>query len=128
MKIGIRSDNSRKRGFSLVEVLVVIAVIAVIAAIAVPTITRLLDKSEDTTTRRNAQIVAATAGQAQHAGNETIAAAPSKEAAVALVAAGVSGTGSMSHLNFRLALSDKEQTKVLDHLNFQGGLLTVVSP
>jgi prepilin-type N-terminal cleavage/methylation domain-containing protein len=60
--------KSVKKGFSLVEMLVVIAVIGIIAAIAVPNIGRINDAAKDSTYRRNAQNVASVFASAQAAG------------------------------------------------------------
>lgn len=60
--------KSVKKGFSLVEMLVVIAVIGIIAAIAVPNIGRINDAAKDSTYRRNAQNLASVFASAQAAG------------------------------------------------------------
>ncbi|HRQ91044.1 MAG TPA: prepilin-type N-terminal cleavage/methylation domain-containing protein, partial [Bacteroidia bacterium] len=60
--------KSAKKGFSLVEMLVVIAVIGIIAAIAVPNIGKINDSAKDATYRRNAQTIASVFSSAQAAG------------------------------------------------------------
>lgn len=60
--------KSAKKGFSLVEMLVVIAVIGIIAAIAVPNIGNINNSAKDATYRRNAQSIASVYASAQAAG------------------------------------------------------------
>lgn len=59
MKAG-QCRKSDRRGFTLMEVLVVAAIIAVLVAIAIPTVTRSLEKS-----RRAADLADARSGRRQ---------------------------------------------------------------
>ena len=60
--------KTARKGFSLVEMLVVIAVIGVIAAIAIPNIGNVNDSAKEATARRNAQSLASVASAAIAAG------------------------------------------------------------
>lgn len=64
------TKKALKKGFSLVEMLVVIAVIGIIAAIAVPNIGRINDSATDAKARRNAQNLASIFASAQAAGHD----------------------------------------------------------
>ena len=119
---GYRSKRLR-HGFSLVEVLVVIVVIGIISAISIATISSIVGNSEETTARRQAQLLAAMAGQALHAGDMTLTSAATKEEAVALLSAGVTGAGAFENVPFRLQLSAEEQQEVLPFLVLSDGLL-----
>jgi len=116
-------SRGRQRGFSLVEVLVVIAVIAIVSAIAIPTMTRILENSKATTARRNAQLVAGVASQAMHAGNTSLMTAATKEDAVAMVAAGVTGENTFESIQFKLPMSAEDQQAALPYLVYDSGLL-----
>jgi type IV pilus assembly protein PilA len=59
---------SNKKGFSLVELLVVIAVIGVIAAIAIPAMSSIFGESEKARNMRNGQNIASVANAALAAG------------------------------------------------------------
>ena len=121
----VRARFSRSRAFSLVEMLVVIAVIGIVSAIGIPLVHNALGRSDEAAAQRNAQIVAAMAGQALHAGNTTLIDAPTKKAAVELLASGVSGTGNFSNIQFRFVLSPGEQERVSRFLRRVDGLLVV---
>jgi len=61
---------SGRKGFSLVELLVVIAVIAIIAAIAIPNIANITQRASAVKAQRNAQTVVSVATAALAAGYE----------------------------------------------------------
>lgn len=67
------TKKALKKGFSLVEMLVVIAVIGIIAAIAVPNIGRINDAAKDAKNRRNAQNIASVYAAAAAAGYDFLA-------------------------------------------------------
>lgn len=81
-----------KKGFSLVELLVVIAVIGVIAAIAIPAMSGIFGKADSAKTDRNAQNIVSSFNAARAAGNKT-----SYTAATAITAVttspGINGDG-----------------------------------
>lgn len=108
--------------------LVVILVIGVIAAIAVPMISSILGETNEAAALRNAQMLATISGHAQQAGNQTLADAGTKEAAVELLSAGVFGSGSLADVGFRMPLSAEDQAQALPFLKFENGLLRVDSP
>jgi len=55
MKTLIKSKN--KKGFTLVELVIVIAVLAIIAAIAIPTVTNVINTANENTDKANAQTI-----------------------------------------------------------------------
>jgi type IV pilus assembly protein PilA len=59
---------SARKGFSLVELLVVIAVIGIIAAIAIPNISGITGSAQNARDQRNAQNIASVSSAAQAAG------------------------------------------------------------
>jgi prepilin-type N-terminal cleavage/methylation domain-containing protein len=100
---------SKKKGFSLVELLVVIAVIGVIAAIAIPAMTGIFENSRSAKARRNAQNIASTYAAARAAG-----ATFTGSTTAALVAdqlnVGITGQGQFSTTTFQVPLSATERT------------------
>ena len=128
MNINHTNNVRRKRAFSLIEMLTVIAIIGIITGIAVVLISGIRGKSEEATAKRHAQIVAAMAGQALHAGDTQLLEAGSKEAALKLLSIGVTGEGTFEDVVFRLSLSEKEQADTLPYLELRNGLLVVAPP
>ncbi len=84
----VNTHLSSKRGFSLVEMLVVIAVIGIIAAIAVPNIGRINDSAKDATYRRNAQNLASVCASAQAAGLDFVGTSTDEAAIIKKVITG----------------------------------------
>ena len=68
----VATNNNKKSGFSLVEMLVVIAVIGVIAAIAVPNISKINRGARYAKDQRNAQQVASVVSAADAAGYDFV--------------------------------------------------------
>jgi prepilin-type N-terminal cleavage/methylation domain-containing protein len=99
-----------KKGFSLVELLVVIAVIGVIAAIAIPAMSGIFGQSEATRTQRNAQSIVSTFNSARAAGNQATYA---NEAAVTAAICGVApinGGGAFAASTFHCPMGADEIT------------------
>ena len=96
-----------KKGFSLVELLVVIAVIGVIAAIAIPARSGIFGKADSTKTRRNAQNIVGTFNAARAAGNT---ASFTKATAISTITSGtgLGGAGAFAGSNFVVPLTSTE--------------------
>jgi type IV pilus assembly protein PilA len=88
----LRPIKSIRKGFSLVEMLVVIAVIGIIAAIAVPNIGRINESAKEATNRRNAQNIASVFASAQAAGLNFAGTATDKAVIAAAVVTGAKVT------------------------------------
>lgn len=99
-----------KKGFSLVELLVVIAVIGVIAAIAIPAMSGIFGKADSAKTRRNAQNIVSVFNAARAAGSV----APCGDVAAAIGAVttspGITGSGTFLSSNFFVAMDPAEVT------------------
>ena len=90
--------SKAKKGFSLVELLVVIAVIGIIAAIAIPAMSGIFGEATTTTNKRNAQNIAGVVAAARAAGNTTVT---NDAAGVKLITHGtVSGAGAFAGATF----------------------------
>ena len=103
---------SKKKGFSLVELLVVIAVIGVIAAIAIPAMSNVFENSRTAKARRNAQNLASTYAAARAAGavfTSTTAAGVADE-----LNTGVVGSGQFATTTFQVVLDAEEQDAATD--------------
>lgn len=94
-----KAKASFRKGFSLIELLVVIAVIGIIAAIAIPNIAGLTGSAGEAAARRNAQNIVSVYSSAIAAGYS----APATRAAMITAITttpGVTGTGTLSDSTF----------------------------
>jgi prepilin-type N-terminal cleavage/methylation domain-containing protein len=105
--------TNMKKGFSLVELLVVIAVIGVIAAIAIPAMSGIFGKADSAKEKRNAQNLVSTFNAARAAGNtQTFANAAAAIAAITDTSTGgISGGGTFSTSKFFVSMDAGEVTK-----------------
>lgn len=114
---------SKKKGFSLVELLVVIAVIGVIAAIAIPAMTNIFGSSRTAKARRNAQNLASAYSAALAAGAD---ASDDMEDAIEDLGTGMTGKGQFSTSVFKVALDADEATAAQTHLEWDTTGKTIV--
>ena len=97
-KMKVQFKKAAKKGFSLVELLVVIAVIGIMAAIAIPMISNINERAQDSKDKRNAQNVASVVAAARIAGAGTtnagpaLAPGPLYQAVIGSGATGLTGT------------------------------------
>lgn len=110
-----------KKGFSLVELLVVIAVIGVIAAIAIPAMSGIFGQADSAKSRRNAQGIATLYASARAAGQTVSVVSPAATIAAldagVVVPAGVPLAGT----TFQMELSAPEQTAAAAMLVYNAG-------
>ena len=113
--------KNMKKGFSLVELLVVIAVIGVIAAIAIPAMSGIFGKADSAKEKRNAQNLVSTFNAARAAGNTTTYA--DRDAAVAAITGGtgIAGGGTFSTSKFFVSMDAAEVTKAKTYI--QGAIV-----
>lgn len=116
----VNKSLSLKRGFSLVEMLVVIAVIGIIAAIAVPNIGKINDAAKDATNRRNAQSIASIYASAQAAGLDLSDGTDVKKTIAKVVTGGkVTDEGPFKDSFFGVpSMSTADQTAAAPYLKF----------
>ena len=114
--------TNAKKGFSLVELLVVIAVIGVIAAIAIPAMSGIFGKADSTKTKRNAQNIVGTFNAARAAGNQSSFTAKG-DAVTAITntsTSGLQGAGAFAGSNFVVPLTSTESDLTLTSITAIG--------
>ena len=100
-----------KKGFSLVELLVVIAVIGVIAAIAIPAMSGIFGKADNSKTARNAQSIVSAFNSARAAGHATsYATAGAAIGAVTTPGTPLTGGGVFADSTFTVSMGADEVT------------------
>jgi type IV pilus assembly protein PilA len=117
------SLSQSRKGFSLVELLVVIAVIGIIAAIAIPAMSGIFGEGEEAKNRRNAQAIVSTFNAARAAGNQT---SYDKTNAINAITTttGITGGGTFTNSTFASPMGSAEKTAASALI---GGLATANS-
>ena len=110
--------TSKKKGFSLVELLVVIAVIGVIAAIAIPAMSNIFGNSRTAKAKRNAQNIASAYSAARAAGASFTGGSgggvTDTTAAMTQINTGINGQGAFATSKFQVVLDIDERTGALE--------------
>lgn len=124
----LNHSKASKKGFSLVEMLVVIAVIGVLTAIAIPMIGRINDQATLAKNNRNAQAVAAMFNAAKSAGiPDTALKDDGSDVKTKIIGKGISFTDPTTNksLQFVLDMSSKEIDEAVKKLEFTNGSASV---
>lgn len=108
---------------SRLEILVALTSLGVVMVFAVSMAFDLRDQESQSSARRAAKILAATAENARVAGDRRITSATTKEEAIGLLAEGVVGEGVFEEFEYKVNLSDERRAKVLRFLDFKDGNL-----
>lgn len=115
----LQTRGFSRKGFSLVELLVVIAVIGILAAIAIPLVSNLQHKSLLAKDQRNAQNLAVMAAAAKAAG-ASLPGGPDLKEVVSALSEGIQpALGSLSETTYRVPnLSPEDQEGAIEHLEW----------
>lgn len=111
---------AKKKGFSLVELLVVIAVIGVIAAIAIPAMSGIFGQADTQKVNRNAQNIVASFNAARAAGNTTVFADEQACVDAITAAPGIAGAGTFSTSQFVSVMAAAEATLAMAKIGTTG--------
>ena len=113
------SKVSSRKGFTLVEILIVVAIMGVLAAIGIVAITGIYSVAETSKNRRNAQSAAILYASARAAGATFSSPPADKVGVVQELIDGKAGTGTLSSLRFQLpGVSSIEAASLADFLEF----------
>lgn len=112
--------TTAKKGFSLVELLVVIAVIGVIAAIAIPAMSGVFENSTIAKNKRNAQTIASLYANLRAAGGTVDSPNAANIAAALSTSPGISGSanGAFASTKFYAPMSTTEAAATVTSLNY----------
>ena len=112
---------NKKKGFSLVELLVVIAVIGVIAAIAIPAMSNIFGNSKQAKAKRNAQNIASVYAAARAAGASFSVANEGNgadiDAVVTSLSTGIPGSGNFATSKFQISMDAAEVAAAKTYLD-----------
>ncbi len=99
-----------KKGFSLVELLVVIAVIGVIAAIAIPAMSGIFGQADSAKIKRNAQNIVSVFNAGRAAGSPEVCPDVTSAILAVTTSPGITGSGTFAASNFYVAMDAAEVT------------------
>ena len=121
----MKVTKNAKKGFSLVEMLVVIAIIGVIAAIAVPQISNFTEAANKGKDQRNAQNLSSVCSAAQAAGHDFVASLTTEAEIVDAVVLGATvASGAFKDEYFGVPnMSPEEKVNALVYLELKSGVL-----